>query len=56
MDEIIRNVRMLTSLTPDQIRRLSAAASRTTLAAGQVLFPKVIPRAGSSSSSGVGCS
>lgn len=46
MDEIIRNVRMLTSLTPDQIRRLRAAASRTTLAAGQVLFTEGDPTGG----------
>lgn len=46
MREIINGVPMLKGLTADQVGRLTAAASRVTLAAGQKLFSEGDPTGG----------
>lgn len=46
MEQIIRNVAMLKDLTPEQVRRLAASASRATLDAGETLFHEGNPTGG----------
>lgn len=46
MEDVIRNVPMLRGLTPEQVRRLAAAASHVTLDTGQKLFDEGDPTGG----------
>jgi len=46
VEEQIRNVAMLKSLTPEGVRSLAAAASRVTLKSGQILFREGDPTGG----------
>lgn len=46
MEEVIRTVPMLKSLTSEQVRKLAASASRVTLNASQMLFNEGDPTGG----------